>query len=47
MYGYHGRFLEVDLSAGTTTEIPLSGELLEYCLGGAWLAAARVCGRVS
>ena len=24
MYGYHGRFLEVDLSAGTTTEIPLS-----------------------
>ena len=47
MYGYHGRFLEVDLSAGTTTEIPLSEEVLEKYIGGATLAAALVYQRVS
>ena len=47
MYGYHGRFLEVDLSAGTTTEIPLSEEILEKYIGGATLAAALVYERVS
>ena len=47
MYGYHGRFLEVDLSAGTTTEIPLSEEFLEKYIGGATLAAALIYERVS
>jgi aldehyde:ferredoxin oxidoreductase len=47
MYGYHGRFLEVDLSAGTTEEIPLSEETLEKYVGGATLAAALVYERVS
>ena len=47
MYGYHGRFLEVDLSAGTTEELPLSEETLEKYVGGATLAAALVYERVS
>ena len=47
MYGYHGRFLEVDLTAGTTKEIPLSEETLEKYIGGATLAAALVYERVS
>jgi aldehyde:ferredoxin oxidoreductase len=47
MYGYHGRFLDVDLSAGTTGELPLSEETLEKYIGGATLAAALVYERVS
>lgn len=47
MHGYHGRFLEVDLSAGTTEELPLSEEILEKYIGGATLAAALVYERVS
>ncbi len=47
MYGYHGRFLDVDLSAGTTKELPLSEETLEKYVGGATLAAALVYERVS
>ena len=47
MYGYHGRFLDVDLSAGTTEELPLSEETLEKYIGGATLAAALVYERVS
>jgi aldehyde:ferredoxin oxidoreductase len=47
MYGYHGRFLEVDLSAGTIGELPLSEEMLEKYVGGATLAAALVYERIS
>ena len=47
MYGYHGRFLDVDLSAGTTGDLPLSEETLEKYIGGATLAAALVYERVS
>jgi len=47
MYGYHGRFLDVDLSAGTTKDLPLSEEYLEKYIGGATLAAALVYERVS
>jgi aldehyde:ferredoxin oxidoreductase len=47
MYGYHGRFLDVDLSAGTTEELSLSEETLEKYIGGATLAAALVYERVS
>jgi aldehyde:ferredoxin oxidoreductase len=47
MNGYHGRFLEVDLGAGTTKELPLSEEFLRKYIGGATLAAALVYDRVS
>jgi len=47
MHGYHGRFLDVDLSAGTTKDLPLSEEYLEKYIGGATLAAALVYERVS
>jgi aldehyde:ferredoxin oxidoreductase len=47
MHGYHGRFLEVDLTAGTTRELPLPEEMLEKYIGGATLAAALVYERVS
>ncbi len=47
MHGYHGRFLDVDLTAGTTGELPLSDEMLEKYIGGATLAAALVYERVS
>jgi aldehyde:ferredoxin oxidoreductase len=47
MYGYHGRFLEVDITAGTTKELPLPEEMLEKYIGGATLAAALVYERVS
>ena len=46
MYGYHGRFLDVDLSAGTTKELPLSEDTLQKFIGGATLAAALVYERI-
>ena len=47
MNGYHGRFLDVDLGAGTTKDLPLSEEDLKKYIGGATLGAALVYDRVS
>jgi aldehyde:ferredoxin oxidoreductase len=47
MNGYHGRFLDVDLGAGTTKDLPLSEELLKKYIGGATLGAALVYDHVS
>ena len=47
MYGYHGRFLEVDLTTRTTKDLSLSEDFLEQFIGGATLAAALVYDRVS
>jgi len=47
MNGYHGRFLDVDLGAGTTKDLPLSEDDLKKYIGGATLAAALVYDRVS
>jgi aldehyde:ferredoxin oxidoreductase len=46
MNGYHGRFLDVDLGAGTIQELPLSEDYLKKYMGGATLAAALVYDRV-
>lgn len=42
MYGYHGRFLKVDLGAGTTGDLPLSEEMAKKYIGGATLAAGLI-----
>ncbi|MBW2062767.1 MAG: aldehyde ferredoxin oxidoreductase family protein [Deltaproteobacteria bacterium] len=42
MFGYHGRFLKVDLGARTTEEMPLSEDDLKKYIGGATLAAALI-----
>jgi len=47
MNGYHGRFLDVNLGAGTTEDLPLSEDHLKKYIGGATLAAALVYDRVS
>jgi aldehyde:ferredoxin oxidoreductase len=47
MNGYHGRFLDVDLEAGTTEDLPLSEEDLKKYIGGATLAAALIYDRLS
>ena len=47
MNGYHGRFLDVDLGAGTTRDLPLGEDYLKKYIGGATLAAALVYDRVS
>lgn len=46
MKGYHGRFLEVDLSAHRLSDLALSGEFLKKYIGGATLAAALVYDRL-
>jgi aldehyde:ferredoxin oxidoreductase len=46
MKGYHGRFLEVDLSARKVADLPLSEEFLKKYIGGASLAAALVYDRL-
>ena len=47
MKGYHGRILEVDLSARKMTDLPLPEEFLKKYIGGATLAAALVYDRVN
>jgi len=42
MNGYHGRFLKVDLTEGTCTDMPLAPEDLKAYIGGATLAAALI-----
>ncbi len=46
MYGYHGRFLEVDLSARTTSDLPLDEAFCRKYIGGATMAAALIYDRV-
>jgi len=46
MYGYHGRFLDVDLAAGTTKSLPLQEAELKKYIGGATLAAALIYPRI-
>ncbi|MCX5918913.1 MAG: aldehyde ferredoxin oxidoreductase, partial [Deltaproteobacteria bacterium] len=46
MKGYHGRLLEVDLSARKMTDLPLSEDFLKKYIGGATLAAALVYERM-
>src|SRR5438552_13359651 len=38
MFGYHGRYLRVDLSRGTSTWVPLPEDVLRRFLGGVGLA---------
>jgi len=46
MNGYHGRFLDVDLGAQATKDLPLPEEYLRKYIGGATLAAALVYDRL-
>jgi aldehyde:ferredoxin oxidoreductase len=46
MKGYHGRLLEVDLSARKTADLPLAEETAKKYIGGATLAAALVYERM-
>src|SRR5687768_9944501 len=39
MFGYHGRYLRVDLSAGAADEVPLAEDVLRRFVGGAGLGA--------
>ncbi len=47
MYGYTGKLLEVDLSAGTTHEIALDPELARSYIGGSGLAARLYLDRLA
>jgi aldehyde:ferredoxin oxidoreductase len=47
MQGYHGKFLEVDLTNKTTNDLPLSEDFCKTYIGGATMAAALVYERVS
>jgi aldehyde:ferredoxin oxidoreductase len=46
MYGYQGKFLNVDLSAQNTREMPLAEDDLKNFIGGASLAAKMIYGHV-
>lgn len=46
MYGYQGKFLNVDLSAQNTREMPLAEDDLKNFIGGASLAAKLIYGHV-
>jgi len=47
MKGYHGRFLEVDLTNRTTQDLPLSEEFCKQYIGGATMAAALIYDRIT
>ncbi len=47
MQGYHGKFLEVDLTNKTTQDLPLSEDFCKAYIGGATMAAALVYDRVN
>ena len=47
MKGYHGRFLEVDLSSQTTKDFPLSEDFCKKYIGGATMAAALIFDRIN
>ena len=46
MFGYHGRFLDVDLSNGSVGTLELEEDLLKKFIGGASLAAHLIYDRV-
>ncbi len=46
MKGYHGRFLEVDLTNRTTKDLPLSEGFCRQYIGGAAMAAALIYDRM-
>jgi aldehyde:ferredoxin oxidoreductase len=46
MQGYHGKFLEIDLTHKTTADLPLSEDFFKAYIGGATMAAALVFDRV-
>ena len=46
MNGYHGRFLEVDLSSQTTKDFPVSEDFCKKYIGGATMAAALIFDRI-
>ncbi len=46
MYGYHGRFLEVDLTSGSLRDLPLTEEFCRNFIGGAGLASALLFERM-
>ena len=46
MKGYHGRFLEVDLSSQTTKDFPLTEDFCKNYIGGATMAAAIIFDRI-
>src|SRR5437867_8161534 len=39
MFGYHGRYLRIDLTRGTADEVPFAEDVLRRFLGGVGLAA--------
>ncbi len=47
MKGYHGKFLEVDLSSQTIKDFPLSEDFCKKYIGGATMAAALVFDRIN
>ena len=47
MYGYHGRFLEVNLSTRTKKDLSISEEFCRKYIGGATMAAALVYDRLT
>jgi len=47
MKGYHGKFLEVDLTHQTTQDLPISEEFCRQYIGGATMAAALIYDRIS
>ncbi len=47
MKGYHGRFLEVDLTNRTTQDLPLSEDFCKKYIGGATMAAALIYERLA
>lgn len=46
-YGFHGKFLEVDLSAGRIESLPLSPQTIEEYLGGRGLATRLFCNAIN
>ena len=38
--GYHGRYLRIDVSDGSSTPIPLNPQILRHYLGGSGLGVA-------
>jgi aldehyde:ferredoxin oxidoreductase len=41
MFGYHGRYLRIDVSNGSATWVPLSEAVPRRFLGGVGLAASE------
>src|SRR5437660_12835102 len=43
MFGYHGRYLRIDLSTGASSWVPLAEEMLRRFLGGVGLGTYLLC----